>query len=539
MSEEIRIQESNGAPRWYNRGYFILSLLISAYFVVILIGSLFSSSSFSSSFRALYTSNLLFPLFLFCALIFAVFLLSFKFLFRIEKIIIIATVIFMVAFGIRFLLLNIFPYNIISDFDYYYSLGINFAEGNYEYVTGSYIKSFAGMAVLYGAWMKIFGTSVFVAQIGNVVITSLSCVFIYLIGLRYEKRVGIIAGLLFAIYPANWFATMIITNQNGSVLFSLIGLFFVDKALTSSHTKRAILLAVLGSLSFVVSYYLHATIIVMLIAIACFSFVRFIRIRKNKGKSIRLIVVCAITVVMTLSSTSIISDYVFVKAGLLPENMHSLPTAHAFVAGTNFESSGTYNTEDASFATSASSDEQIKLVLSRISQVERLPRLFFNKGQILWLHPDLTLFFYNIGYHSYLERTYIMEDEAQDSSLPPGSRPISDEGEAKYNSITKIVNTIGSVDSLFVIALYILMIAGILARKKWKHVCLFEIVLWNTAGWMLLRMFAEVQSRYRYQVMPYIFLLACVGIVRCIDYVGERRRRNRECDNMIVDERRM
>jgi hypothetical protein len=526
MSEEIRIQESNGAPRWYNRGYFILSLLIAAYFVVILTGA------FSSSFRTLYTREILLPLLFFCVLILAVCVLFFRFLLRIEKVAVVALLIFSVAFAIRLLCIYVFPYELISDFVFYHELGRHFAEGNYAYVAGgSYIKNFAGMAVLYGIWMKIFGTSIFAVQIGNVVIASLSCVFIYLIGRQYEKRVGMVAGLLFTIYPANWFATIIPTNQNGSVLFSLIGLFLVNNALTAVRAKRAILLSAIGSVSFIISYYIHPTIFVMLIAIACFSIARLIRVRKKRDQAIRVAVVCVVVVATTLSSMSMITNVILVKAGLLPDGVPGASMLGPFVIGTNEESMGGYSPEDGEFVMIASPEEQAELILSRLSKVKKLPKLFYGKGETLWLRPDSHLFFYSLGYHAYLERAYA-EDEKPDESLTAGSRPISDVGQAKYDSMQKILDPIGRVDSLFVIALYLLMIVGMIAMKRRKRTYAFEIVIWNIFGWVLLRMFAEVQPRYRYQVMPYIVLIASAGIVCCVDYFNKRDRGKRDKYNI-------
>jgi hypothetical protein len=258
----------------------------------------------------------------------------------------------------------------------------------------------------------------------------------------------------------------------------------------------------------------------MIIAIACFSVVRLIKVRNDSKRLIRTVVVGAIAVVMTLSSTFIITNHVLVKEGLLLSDItRNVTNVSPFVVGTNNKTKGEWSIEDAKLVNELPPDKQIELVLSRLSETDKLPRLFYDKGRVMWLDPEGS--FYKTGYHAYLERIYI-EDESFDTSLRVGARPMSDAGTTLYNSMARFVNGVLALDSLFVIALYMFMIVGLFALKNNRRIYAFEIAKWNIAGWILLRIFAEVQPRYRYLVIPYIVLMASVGIVQCIDYLGKR-----------------
>lgn len=117
-----------------------------------------------------------------------------------------AIIIFVIALFWRCLFLNIFEYEPTNDFINYFNLGISFINGDKQFirqvVSGYNIPYFGGLSFLYGCLYRIFGVSYHASGVAFSVISSLTCVVIYLIVSEYEEIHAILASTISAFYPA-------------------------------------------------------------------------------------------------------------------------------------------------------------------------------------------------------------------------------------------------------------------------------------------------------------------------------------------------
>jgi len=391
-----------------------------------------------------------------------------------------------------------------NDFKNYYEAGVHLIEGDKavvrEFVGGYNIAKFGGLAVFMGITAKLFSVKLIGFQTANVIITSLICVFIYLIIEDYNKKSAMIASILFAIYPENIISTQITTNHHGAILFTLISIFCLAKA---EHRHKYIF-CILGGVALAISDLIHPSISVPIVAILCYGIVGG-GVKKSgylRIKNCLLILLCYV-IAINMSFTMLRAG------GILESNAKNpSPSLHLgkIVTGFNHETRGRWSQEDAITLSSMSREEK------REWQETQIKERIFDKpfNDILSLMRDkidITWFQKGAYFVWYWEAWYanIVSDK-ENGEVP------SEELDRELETFS-IYTSYQLFDWIFIKIIYIFAIWGfIIVSKSRRQNTGIALATWILLGWIMIHLFIEVQERYRYLGMPYIFIFAAIGM---------------------------
>ena len=98
----------------------------------------------------------------------------------------------------------------------------------------------------------------------------------------------------------------------------------------------------------------------------------------------------AIVVVSSLLITNLAS-FVLIKSGVSEIGLKNTNSYWKFLLGFNYEYNGKNNAEDDQYGDSLEKEKEV--LLERITDVKRIPGLFYNKIRIQWLYSDLEFSF--------------------------------------------------------------------------------------------------------------------------------------------------
>lgn len=410
--------------------------------------------------------------------------------------------IFVLALGLRYFAFAHIVYSPTSDFQNYYKMGIAFTKGDYaaiaEQAAGYRISSFSGLGVLNGLIMLLSGTSVRSFQMAQCVITSLSCVAVYLLARRFDEGSAPAAGLLFAFYPANIVFSQVTSNQHLAVLFALLALWLAHLALNETRPVRTLVYALFGGGLLLLSYYAHPSTATTLIALGIVWLVMLLAAIRKRKEFLRLLLAGAVFCVGFFALRAG-ADAGFRAAGLsYPTSVNSSYLAKV-VIGLNPETTGGYSESDWGMIWAQPESEQnafcVRVIRERLQQPD-LFGLFDTKLLRMWMVPDGSF-----GW-------------ATEEACPVSPAPPSDEILARDNWLAGAK----LLDFFYVALLFVLAWIGGLFRR---HGSAGDLVLWALMGWMGVHLLIEIQSRYRYFGMPLLMILAAYGVFCLLGGAGK------------------
>lgn len=437
---------------------------------------------------------------------------------------IIMIVLFFFSLFPRIMLALTYEYVPHSDFKVYYEMGVAFANGNsrmiYDTVASYKIPEFAGLGILNGIIISILYPSMQALQISNAIMTSVICIFIFLIGEKFNVTIGIIAALLFAIYPSNIIMTQVSTNQHGAILCTLISIYFLIKATDADIWFLICFYGLLSGFFLRISQCFHPSTITTFIAIAFYTFSYFL-IKKEKivkHLSFFLVFGCTYFVVALLGSNYLSNN------GYCPSDITSYPYLAKVVVGLNHETLGICSFEDYDTILDTPKQEQnklcLKMIKERISDIPALCEVLYTKTQRMWADMDSSFEWYNAG----------LQEELLNLA------PESTSAKLIYN-FSETVIRLGFVDVVFMFFVYLLALLGVLFYDENTCLQVKTLLLLLTLGWMGVHVFIETQPRYRYYAIPFLCIFASMGIsyiikeeifvqcyVKCLNFFKNIRR---------------
>lgn len=391
-----------------------------------------------------------------------------------------------------------------NDFKWYYDVGVHLVDGDkafvHEFLARYNIAKFGGLAVFMGIIAKLFSVKLIGFQTANIVITVLICIFIYLMIEDYNKKSAIIASILFAIYPENIISTQITTNHHGAILFTLISIFCLAKA---EHRHKYIF-CILGGVALAISDLIHPSISVPIVAILCYGIVGG-GVKKSgylRIKNCLLILLCYVI--------AINMSFTMLKAGGILENntKNPSPSLHLgkIVTGFNHETRGMWSQEDTTTVSNLTGEEK------RAWQETQIKERIFDKPfkDILSLMRDKIdiVWFQKGSYFAwYWEAWYgnIVSDK--------DNGEMSSEELGREMETSSVYTSYQLFDWIFIKIIYIFAIVGFITVSKIrKQNTGIALVTWILLGWIMIHLLIEVQERYRYLGMPYIFIFAAIGM---------------------------
>ncbi len=262
-------------------------------------------------------------------------LLSFRNKWQILVLLILGTVLIRVAWV---LLINT---PVVSDFEFYYSYAKNTAAGVYKdyHNTCLIFPHRIGFPMLLSIIFKIFGSSILVAKIFNVVCSALLVVLVYIISEKlFSKKAAIYSGLLMVFWPAQIMYTSVVASEHLFMVFILAFIWWMIKGFTTSTYSKQILFFSLGGTALAIAQYLRPIALVIAIAIVMTAFIVY---GFKQWKHLLLSFIATI-----IGFNLFFIPMTMVTEQLTDLNLRDTSSGYSLLVGMNQESSGQYNKTD-------------------------------------------------------------------------------------------------------------------------------------------------------------------------------------------------
>ena len=386
-------------------------------------------------------------------------------------------------FGVAFIIRLIWVLNInsqpVSDFTQMYKGAQNILNGNTDLVRNSeYFRVWVyqlGFAFFQSNILRIFGDSIEVLKVTNAFISACIPVVIFLICNNLKRSKGSrIPALIYCFYVTSIAMTSVLTNQHLATLLIYIGLYIFMK-----YDKSYIGLIFFGIIISLGNVIRPEGIIVMIGIILFLIFKDFDNIRNIKVFAINNITKPMLILIVYMMTTTLVSA-TFKGMGLTDYNLGNREPYWKFVVGLNVGHNGLWNPDDGDLVNKYSLGEERdefekKLIFKRLGNKEEIVKLFKRKFEYMWSGSDWGSISFALNY-----------EEA-----PKDLRQIL--------LRTEKLQFIG-----IVILAFVSIIISIRKRIYLDNYHLFMILF---IGYVLSHLIVEVQTRYRYFIIPCMIIL--------------------------------
>lgn len=398
-----------------------------------------------------------------------------------------AAALFLVRFALALFFILWLNSQPVQDFNTMYSAARQLAQGSRAYLDNIYFFNWAYQSafVAYEAFViALFGDSLIPLQLLNAVWLAGTNVLVYLIAKRFlPERAAMTAGVLYAVYPAPLFLAGVLTNQHLSVflLYSSVYLL-LGKELTPRRALGAGAILALGNA-------MRPIGVILLLAAVIWLLIRAAHQADWKQ------VLHGAAVAFGFFTIGAALSALIVANGINPQGLSNNQPMWKFVVGLNQDSNGCWNRADyetyLSLPTQEADEAMTEAVKERLSVGPvKLAGLAWRKSAVMWAgNEDL---YWGFGHL-----------DQDDAAL---TFPVT----LSWNSMQLLL---GSIDKGIYLLAFALTLVGLIARLRKPERCgrSLPLVL-LLCGYYGVHLIVEVQSRYRYFLMPCIFLLAGITV---------------------------
>jgi hypothetical protein len=389
----------------------------------------------------------------------------------------------------------------VQDFNTMYTAAAQLAQGSHAYLEDVYFFNWAyqsGFVAYEALVIRLFGSSLLPLQLLNALWLALTNVLVYRIGCRFlPEKAAMTVSILYAIYPAPLFLAGVLTNQHLSVLLLYCALWVLvsGRELTPARASAAGALIALGNA-------IRPIGVVLLLAAVIWIMLRAMAHNKRTAALPALWTAASYVLVGLLLSGAI------TLSGINPEGLTNNQPMWKFVVGLNQTSSGSWNSTDYEQYLSLPTDEahaaMTEAVRDRLSVgPAKLAGLALRKSSTMWAaNEDL---FWGFGH--------------LDEQAPAVTFPFS----IPWGTLQRLL---AYCDKGVYLLSFALALAGLflhLFKKDRGGIPLVLVLL--LCGYYAVHLIVEVQSRYRYFLMPCVFLLAGIAVARLLpdDRTGSQK----------------
>lgn len=390
-----------------------------------------------------------------------------------------------------------------SDFLLYNQYAINISKGLYKAFDPTYsVFPFKiGFPFVLAGIYKIFGVNIFYIKLFNIALSMGLMLIIYFICKAiYGIRIARISTIIFTLWPAQIMFCSVLASENLFIPLLTLVLLILIKLGGKINDKKAFLLALISGLVLALAHYIRplSYIIIPAFILHLFFFVK--SDKKNLKSIIHKALITFVFVLSFLSAFSILNYYTEKASGL---SMWSSSSGYNLLVGTNQDSSGTYNSPDASildefgYNREKIHEEAAKRALKRISDSPI--------GFIMMAEKKLSIQWADEGYGYYWSVA-----DAVDS----GSALDFIKSRQKCFAL--------SVQVYHVFILLFSLIGCIYGIKNKKYELSVMITLFLL--FIGAHTFLEVQSRYQAAAMPFIIIMAIYGVSCVYDSIKKHKK---------------
>ncbi len=380
----------------------------------------------------------------------------------------------------------------VQDFDTMYRAAQDLAQGGRGYLDQIYFYNWAyqtGFVAYEALILKLFGPGQLALQVVNALcLGGIGVLVRRIAGKLMPRRAAAALSLLYALYPAPYFLAGVLTNQHLATLFFYLAFYLLvrEEKLTWPVALTAGCLIALGNAARPIG-------IVLVLAALCWRVIRLLLSggRDWKGELANLAGVAGgFFLLFALLSNLVI------WTGLNPEGLTNNQPMWKFVLGFNQESDGCWNRSDyenyLSLPTQEADEAMREVVRERLGAGPvKLAGLAVRKSAVMWGQDEYM--FWGFGHLN-------------------GARKL---GPLTVDQYTQVLSRGDKGVYLLAFALALLGAAALLRRGTGGGPALLLTFL--VCGYYAVHLIVEVQSRYRYFMMPAVFLLAGVGLTALLE----------------------
>lgn len=368
-----------------------------------------------------------------------------------------------------------------SDFSILYKTAVEIVNGSQNYLNDFYFQKWSyqlGFSVYEAIIVNFFGPHTLPLKLFNVAFSIGITVIIYKIASNlFNEFTGRIAGFLYAIYIPSIVMTSVLTNQHLSTFLYFLGFaLLIHFGLKSKKSWVFIgILFALGNIIRPLGSFILLAIGIYIILKGIFS---------GSLKTFSSYFIKFIGIIAVFFFVQQIIFYSLINIGIADKPLNNEDSLWKFVTGFNYETKGSYSAKDKDyldqFALGDERNEKSKeLIKERLSDKKKVALLIKHKIAYMWGGKDLSI-------HWSLLRT----DKTDDFR----------------NQLYKFEKILYMSMAIFGMAAS----AGLFLRKNINHKQILFMLL--ILGYGAIHVLIEVQTRYRYDMMPAVFIVQSYGV---------------------------
>lgn len=384
-----------------------------------------------------------------------------------------------------------------SDFFTYHTLAAALSRGEviYERLIALF-PHLLGYPSFLSIFYRVFGSDVLVAILLNLSIGVASVLLVYyLVTELSDRRFGMISAVILALWPSLiFYSTVIATEALFTLLFLVVIIYFYRVRDCKAGIKAYLLYFLLGILIGILNA-VRPMGILLLISIGA-----YLMITHSRGTEYRRYLWKILLILIPLCMGYLIS-ITMIKQSIQTITNRKVGTSsigYSILVGSNYEHSGTWNTEDASLLDEVYQEGFVhpdevnsELLSTAIDRILADPiqylKLQFRKNQKIWQSDQFPIDFY----HWYVDKDSLGWLESTTTSL------LLTRLSTLYYTVIILLSTLAAISGIY---------------RKNRDFMLFFVVLF-IINWGIY-IFVEVQGRYHYHLLPVLAILAGYSLFR-------------------------
>lgn len=369
----------------------------------------------------------------------------------------------------------------VSDFLYMYKQAMELVGGNQDALKTEYYNFaiFNTPFTIYESYLLKWFGSVELLKVLNVIYSTLIVFFIYKIGQSiFGERVARIAGFIASIFPPFIIYNAILTNQTLSILFILVGIYFI---VNRKYVSGGLFLG-LGQIFRPIGIMFLVGSLAVVLWEWCNRKEHFTKkqLKELFLTGLKLIIPYYI---ILFSVSGFLTSFNYTEHGLF----HNPTPSYKFLVGLNQETQGSYSESDNELIyTDLDNFEKIakEKINERTSNLSEVFLLFENKFEKMWGSKDASFFWADLGNN-------------------------------KFTLYTQLI------------WIFILFSGGSLifflrrkapAHSQFGSLYIFLVLL----GFIGIYFLIEIQPRYRYEIYPLFILVSSLGCFHILETIKNK-----------------
>lgn len=363
-------------------------------------------------------------------------------------------------------------------------------EGHINYYT--VFPAYLNFSELVRRFLLLVGDHFEYTLYANAVLSSLTAVLIYLSTVQIKRETAFTAGLLYAMMPANILYNAVMTPEFLTIFLYMLGIVSLLLAAKWGGWRRLALSLLAGVLFGASASFKQFAIVIIIAAVMCGA-TGLILERAGRRNVIAMVLACLFLLCGYRAAQSVILNDTEKQLGVTVDD--SAAVVHFLSVGLNTEGEGQIHVGSLSrtfwnqISAGTELGEAKKTTIEMLKadwaeHADRIPALLAEKMIWAWQDDTVPVYYYNVA-----------------RGLP--GDPIETWHGFPLSTLTQT----------FYMATMLFGLAGaFLVAKNRKIDLKVEFVLLVIFGYFCLILLSEAQSRYKCLVMPFICMLAAIGM---------------------------